>query len=263
MGDDLFVYGLLDTLSRNIEPNHAETKISQEAYLHPEQKPTQPPPDSKPTDIHETDNHEKDVAKSQDKHKADACELHEIAARPDSAPKDGAGALLHELYQITTQAGSSTGSNAKSNTGSNAKSNTGSNANKPGKLGQSDFERYLGADAAEQLKNLGVTEISKDKSGNTVSISLKNKITVGDSAGRVDLGDHEGPVKLTFTSEKDSSTVKLTNMQGVKATSSLGSADVTGIDLTPRKDGYMSGKLHTLWLDVNICATPDGKISTL
>jgi hypothetical protein len=36
---------------------------------------------------------------------------------------------------------------------------------------------------------------------------------------------------------------------------------VTGIDLQPRQDGYMSGVLHTFWLDVNVCALPDGKFA--
>lgn len=135
----------------------------------------------------------------------------------------------------------------------------------------------MGTDAAKQLIELGVSEITRH--GNASTIGLRKPVPIGDKSGQVKLGEEESlspsqnqsqsrapqgkdapTYYVSFTSAIYGGSASLEDVKGVVASNSLGSAEVTRIDLQPRKQGNTSATLHTSWLDVNICAFADSKI---
>lgn len=58
-----------------------------------------------------------------------------------------------------------------------------------GKITPADFEKKMGTDAAKQLIELGVSEITRH--GNASTIGLRKPVPIGDKSGQVKLGEEE------------------------------------------------------------------------
>ena len=123
----------------------------------------------------------------------------------------------------------------------------------PGKVFSKDFDTVYGEAASAKMKELGITDVSR--SGNRVSVNLKNPLHFDGSSGSIDVARN-----VSFSSNPTGGSVVLDGVTGVVARSGLFQLAIDRVDLQPREKGYLSGVIKADWSQTNVCAFPDGKI---